>query len=384
MRVAYVSADAGVPVFGCKGCSIHVQEVLRALLRRGARIDLFAARLGGEAPAGLADVRVHALEVDRSGDAQARERSAAAVDDAVALALRAHGGFDVVYERQSLWSGAAMEYARDTGVPGILEINAPLIEEQATHRTLLDRERAERVAERAIRAASLPFAVSAGVAARVSVFDEVDGRIRVIPNGVDPVRFAAAALRERTARPFTVGFVGSLKPWHDLTTLAAGFAKLAEQDAKCRLLVVGDGPGAEPLRRELEARGVSGAAHLTGAVAPEKIPALLGEMDVGCAPYAADEDFYFSPLKVLEYMAAGLPTVGARIGQVAQWIEDGKTGLLHPPEDARAMADALDRLRRAPALCRDLGRAARQCAEEEHSWDAVVAGILDEAGAGVR
>jgi hypothetical protein len=56
------------------------------------------------------------------------------------------GPFDLVYERYSLWSFAAMEYAKAIGVPGLLEVNAPLIEEQAKYRGLVDRAGAERAA----------------------------------------------------------------------------------------------------------------------------------------------------------------------------------------------------------------------------------------------
>ena len=48
MRVAYVSADSGVPVFGSKGCSVHVQEIIRALRRSGAEVELHTVRIGGE------------------------------------------------------------------------------------------------------------------------------------------------------------------------------------------------------------------------------------------------------------------------------------------------------------------------------------------------
>lgn len=47
MRVAYVCADLGVPVFGAKGCSIHVQEIVRSFLKRGDQVELFVARVGG-------------------------------------------------------------------------------------------------------------------------------------------------------------------------------------------------------------------------------------------------------------------------------------------------------------------------------------------------
>ena len=66
MRIAYVSTDPGVPVFGNKGCSVHVQEVIRAWRLRGDEVELFAARIGGEPPWELADmiVRPGGMELD--------------------------------------------------------------------------------------------------------------------------------------------------------------------------------------------------------------------------------------------------------------------------------------------------------------------------------
>ena len=58
MRIAYICADRGVPVFGCKGASVHVQEVIRTLVRCGAHVELFATSIGGEVPVGLESVCV--------------------------------------------------------------------------------------------------------------------------------------------------------------------------------------------------------------------------------------------------------------------------------------------------------------------------------------
>ncbi|MEM9505190.1 MAG: glycosyltransferase family 1 protein, partial [Cyanobacteria bacterium P01_E01_bin.43] len=78
MRIAYVCADPGIPVFGQKGCSIHVQEVIRALRHHGATVDLFAVRLGGSPPADLADLTVHALPPITKGEPALREELALA------------------------------------------------------------------------------------------------------------------------------------------------------------------------------------------------------------------------------------------------------------------------------------------------------------------
>jgi glycosyltransferase involved in cell wall biosynthesis len=378
MRIAYVCADPGVPVFGCKGASVHVQEVIRALSRRGAHVELFATRIGGAAPPGLAGAHVHPLPPVGKGDPAVRERAALAANTGLHAALESSGPFDLVYERYSLWSFAGMAYARAAEVPGLLEVNAPLIEEQARYRELVDRAGAVRVAEQVFGAATALVAVSGDVAAYLEGYLAARGRVHIVPNGVDPARFhpgVTPALRRRPGS-FTVGFVGSLKPWHGLDVLVDAFALLHYQDSDTRLVIVGDGPERDRLASHLMAHGLLGSTDSPGLVAPDEVPAWLACMDVAVAPYPDLDGFYFSPLKVFEYMAAGIPVVTSRIGQLASLIEDGVNGLLCPPADADTLAARLKRLRTDPDLRVQLGSAARATVLHHHTWDAVVDHVL--------
>lgn len=380
MRIAYVCADPGVPVFGQKGCSVHVQEVVRGLIRNGAEVELFATRAEGEPPLGLECVRTHPLPVVPKGELAAREQAALGANNGLRAALEHANSFDMIYERYSLWSFAGMQYAHEHGIPGLLEVNTPLIEEQAEHRGLVDHVAAVRVAEQVFAAATVLMAVSEEVARYLACYSNTP--VQLVPNGVDPGRFPVGLTPSRPARQgeFTVGFVGTLKPWHGLSVLIDAFAMLRERSPDVRLLIVGDGGERINLKKSLSARGLCEAVHLTGAVAPGEVPGLLASMDVAVAPYPRLLHFYFSPLKVYEYMAAGVPVVASRIGQLDGLIRDGNNGLLCPPGDAAALAAALDRLRRAPALGRRLANTARANVLEHHTWDAVVRRILDLAG----
>jgi glycosyltransferase involved in cell wall biosynthesis len=382
MRIAYICADSGVPIYGCKGASIHVREVTRALVRQGAHVELFATHVDGEVPSELEKIRVHALPPIPKGERAGREQAALAANDGLHAALESAGPFALVYERYSLWSFAGMEYARAVGTHGLLEVNAPLIEEQAEYRGLVDRRSAERVAERVFGAATSLIAVSEEIAAYLEGYASARGRVHVVPNGVDAARFPIALQPSYARCPgtFTIGFVGSLKPWHGLLILVEAFAMLHQRDPQIRLLIVGDGPEAEKLTADLSRRGLREAAHFTGMVPSSEVPKLLASMDVAVAPYPQRPHFYFSPLKVHEYMAAGLPVVASRIGQLGTLIEDGVNGLLCPPDDAKALAEALDRLRREPKLCARLGQAARATVLRNHTWEAVAQRILHLAG----
>lgn len=381
MRIAYISADHGVPIFGRKGCSVHAQEVLRALLARGARVDLFTSSAEGEVPAGLAPVAVHILPRPPKGEPLVREHAAQAGNAALREQLEAAGPFDFIYERYSLWSYAGMEFARDRGVPGLLEVNAPLIEEQAQYRVLVDRHAAEQTAERVFKAATALLAVSSEVAHYLESFAVARGKVQVVPNGVDPGRFPERLRPTCPASPgvFTVGFVGTLKPWHGLGILVEAFAQLHRGQPQSRLLIVGDGPERERINAALEVRHLAKAAHFTGSVTPSEVPPLLVSMDVGVAPYPSSANFYFSPLKVFEYMAAGLPVVASRIGQLEKLIVPEKNGLLVPPGDAGALAAALERLQMQPELRQRLGRQGREMVLRNHTWDSVAQRILQLA-----
>jgi len=380
LRLAYLCADPGIPVYGCKGASIHVQEMTRALLRAGVHVDLFARRIDGHAPVGLEDVPLHVLPpAPKSRDAAARETALLAGNGDVIKTLAAAGPFDAVYERYSLWSYAGMAFAAETGIPGLLEVNAPLIEEERTHRTLVHEEQAEAVARRVFDEAAALLPVSEGVADWLRAYVAAD-KIQVTPNGVDPARFAHAAptpaFPSAAGGGFTIGFVGTLKAWHGLETLVDAFCRLRSQDPSCRLLIVGDGPCRSDLAARLAAGGALEATHFTGAVEHDAVPAWLQTMDVAVAPYPMLANFYFSPLKLYEYMAAGLPVVASKIGQIGDVVKHEQSGLLYPPGDVDALAAALARLQGDPALAARLGKTAQSQVWAAHTWDHVAARIV--------
>jgi glycosyltransferase involved in cell wall biosynthesis len=205
------------------------------------------------------------------------------------------------------------------------------------------------------------------------------GRVRIVPNGVDTERFRPGVEPALPAAPgvFTVGFVGSLKPWHGLSVLVEAFSRLHAEAPRTRLLLVGDGPERAAIEAEIRARGLADAAGVTGAVDPEAVPRFLASMDVAVAPYLPEETFYFSPLKVYEYMAAGLPVVASGLGQLVDLAEDGRCAILCAPGDAGAFAEALAVLREDPNLRQRLSRAAREKVLRESTWEMVVERLLE-------
>lgn len=376
MRIAFICADGGIPVFGCKGASVHIQEVLRALLKQGAEIVLFSRRLGSP-PKDLQGIRLVPLDPLPNGDALTRAKAALAANRELEQAIQAEGPFDLVYERYSLWSYAGLAYAHRQGWRTLLEVNSPLIAEQKRYRELVLEEKAVAVLKNLLASAMAVVAVSPGVKKWLASFAGSAERIHVIANGVDPQRFAphASPQPQNDQGAVTIGFVGTLKPWHGVETLLEAFALLQLQRPDVWLLIVGDGPQRQKLQNRVRARGISGVAF-AGAVSPATVPDWLNRMDIAVAPYPQLPDFYFSPLKIYEYMAARLPVVATRVGHLPEVINHGVTGMLTEPGDPGALCALLRQLVDDASLRQRLGEAARRFVTEHHSWDKVVSDTL--------
>jgi glycosyltransferase involved in cell wall biosynthesis len=380
MRVAYVCADIGVPVFGSKGCSIHVQEIVRTFLKRGDQVELFAARLGGDLPEEFRQCGIHAFPPEATKDPANREIAAQKVAMRIHAAMETKGPFDVVYERYSLWSQAGPRFAQENNLPSILEINAPLIREQHQHRALVNKALALTTSQLAFSQASSLATVSQEVAKSITEDFHIDPRkLHVIPNGVDIERFSPNVAPCLPSKKFTVGFVGSLKPWHGVETLLQAFSLLQSERPDSRLLIIGDGP----MRKELQETycppesTMSRSVCWTGCINPSEIPAYLTSLDVAVAPYPKLADFYFSPLKVYEYMACGLPTVASDIGQLKSMITHGVDGFLYEPCGIAELARTLSFLAEQTAVRNDVGRRARARAVAEFSWNRVLSQSID-------
>ncbi|MCS5480734.1 glycosyltransferase family 4 protein [Corynebacterium sp. YIM 101645] len=374
MNIAYILADPGIGVFGSKGASVHVQEMIRALRHHGHTVTVFCVRRGEKdgtelIPEDLLDLEV--IDVPRPrGRGAEREQALRGVSDDLVAAVQARE-FDLVYERYALFSDAGVRI----GLPLILEVNAPLIEEQAIHRSLTDVATAHRLSVAMFEAAELVSCVSGPVADWVHGLTP-QARTAVIPNGVNTARFLPA---EPGAGELTVGFVGTLKPWHGTGILLDAVARATHP---WRLEFCGTGPEQEALELQAAQLGIAHRVRFHGAVAPADVPQVLAGWDAACAPYPQADGHYFSPLKVYEYMAAGLPVIASAVGELPALL-CGR-GLLVEPGDTGQLSRALDRLAAEPALRAELGAAASGHVDKHHTWNQRCGDLLAQLPVTVR
>jgi len=432
MNLAYLSADFGVHIFGYKGASIHVREMVTAWCNAGHSVCIASPAIGtkegdnlgvverasvkmaenvkaGEKPGlALADFsptpfsltrpeRLSFLPLQPHETHLAFFRELERADKLTGVKTRVRHELrnvlynlvlsetlrdklqawpvDFIYERYALFSCAGIRLARDLGVPHILEVNAPLADEQEKMRGLEMKNLAHEMERRIFCETDAVIVVSRQLQDFVVSRGAAPSRVHVLPNAVNPERFAAAKNKTAIRRQYgfdgkqVVGFVGSLKPWHGTETLFQAFRNLHAVAPNTHLLIVGDGPGREELAQYAQNHGFAAAVTFTGNIPHDAIPDYIDAMDITVAPYKPYEGFYYSPIKIFEYMVMSKPVVAGRIGQVEEVITHNETGILFEPGNIDELAAALLGLANDAPLCRRLGENARAWAQKERTWE---------------
>lgn len=376
MHIAYLHY-----LYGQDSALNHVRQFSAAARRLGHRLDVVAMNLAPpeRRPHGAASrpwLRIRAAIKRRLSRYLHEVKELAWNPRYVAREirlLRALGCPDVLLVRDDALTASCVPVARRLDLPLVLEVNAPAAEaglylDQYWHLPgvagWLERWKLRRADGVTVVSGALRDYL-------VERHDLSAAKVTVVPNGADLERFRPdvaadpqlpAAFLERGGGP-VVGFVGSFQAWHGSELLAEMIAAVAAARPGVRFLLVGGGPGLAALRARTAALGAR--VHSTGPVPHARVPGLVAALDVAVVPQAG---FYMSPLKVIEWMAAGRAVAAPRLGPLEELIDDGEHGLLFPPGDRAALIRAVLTLIDDPDLRARLGAAAAARARADLSW----------------
>jgi glycosyltransferase involved in cell wall biosynthesis len=180
-------------------------------------------------------------------------------------------------------------------------------------------------------------------------------RLRWVPNYVD-----ASAIEPKSAPGGAVMYAGRLSDEKGVDVLLEALARAPELRAD----VVGDGPARASLERLATSLGVDDRVRFRGRLAAVEVHDAMRGSAVVVVPSRWYENM---PITVLEAFAAGLPVVASALGGIPELIEDGRDGVLVPPEDPMALAEALRTLASDPERAFGMGTAARAKAERVYT-----------------
>ena len=229
---------------------------------------------------------------------------------------------------------------------------------------------------RILERVDLVYAVSRDIARHIQLgFGIPDEKVRWMPFGVDTTQFAPDPGSEKRGGGPVIVFSNRLYlPTYDHETLLEGFALARAGEPALRLVLKGEGPDEERLRRRAESLGLSDAVRFHGRTPLDRVPEDLRAADIFVSTALSDG----TPVSMLEAMATGLPCICTAVGGVPEWIRNGENGVLIPPRAPEALAEAILALAADPLLRKRLGARARETVRERADWGRLMVQVEDD------
>lgn len=204
-----------------------------------------------------------------------------------------------------------------------------------------------------------------------------EGKVDVIHCGVDPTAFAPSD-RDPTG-PLRIVAVGTLHEVKGQIHLIEAFRRLAERGVAATCRFIGDGPDRDTLQARIDEYALTDTVTLAGRMTTDAVAAELASADVLVAPSVPTRGGKREgiPVVLMEAMSTGLPVVASRLSGIPELVTDGVNGLLVPPGDDAALADALASLAADPPLRARLGTAGRETVLRDFDVDRNAAALAD-------
>lgn len=393
MRILYVAS--AIELGETSGGSTHVSEVACGLRDLGHNV-LVVAR------SGVRD-RASAIRLGCGVGVKAVTHHQQLAMLGTGVVRRAMSDFrpDVVMERYYNFAGAGVLLAHRRKIPSLLEVNAPMVDPKGSLKSKVDRLLLGTLRRWAVKQGQWSAAIVTPL--HTTVPPEVPrSKIHELPWGGNVERFDPAMRQSKTSEieqvkselglagdgPVAV-FLGSFRAWHGVGHFAEAARRLIVGGSGLSFLAIGGGPELEPLKEQVKGWDLpTGRLVFAGAQAHSRVPLMLalGEIgvapfDLGASPALQEFGFYWSPLKVFEYMAMQMPVVTIDVNPLNTIVRDGQEGLLYPSGDIDALVNVLGQLERDDEARARMGASARQRVVAGYSWRAhcvALDGILKE------
>ncbi|MCZ4409293.1 glycosyltransferase family 4 protein [Cryomorphaceae bacterium 1068] len=287
---------------------------------------------------------------------------------------------DLIYERVAYLQNSGVKTAENVGIKHVAEINAPYPEERVYFSGKSFFLNQAKDHERQILAKSdLVTVVSSDLKEHLQKkLTDIDSKIVVIPNCVNPSETThsssdVVAVREsyQLSGKTTIGFVGSIFPYHGVDLLIDAFSQI-DSSVDARLLIVGDGEALPELKANARSLGILDRCIFTGSVPHREVYPLIETMDICCMP---DSNWYGSPVKIFEYGLMKKPVIAPDLGPLRDVMSDGENGLLVEP-NAEALKDAIDKLVKNSELREKIAIAWHEKVLLEYTWDTAAKKVL--------
>ena len=348
---------------------MHTHELCRALSARGHDVHLVAPV--GTPPGAAAtpempgDERLQLHRLQRPP--RFLEWTAVSQIRQLVASLRP----DVVIERFYTFGGAAIWAAHAMRIPAVLEVNSPARPFAGSWRDRLDRLTLVRPID-SWRRRLLEWSDAVYATSRHLVPPELQPRVTVVTNGVNTERFRPGPVPEANG-PLRCVYASSFRAWHGAEDLVQAVTLCVARGVDLQVTCVGRGPRWEGARSAAQRAGLDGTIHFVGEVPFDEMPRHLAAADVGLAPFspaafsALRLGWFWSPIKIFEYLAAGLAVVTIDIEELRELLPDTVASFYTPGVPVE-LVDRLEQLASDRAQMLQVRKTARSLVESRYTW----------------
>ncbi len=249
---------------------------------------------------------------------------------------------DFIYERYNLFFISGIWAKKLTGLPLLLEINAPIYEERNKFDGIALKQLAKWSQYYCWKNADYRLPVTRVLADMVIDATKVNDRIEVVHNGINEERFNINQTQEEIKKELglenklVLGFTGFVRDWHGLEQVIDILKE--HPDHRLHLLLVGDGPAREFLESYAHRLDVHHQVTFTGIVDRNKVNYFVNAFDIALQPAVVP---YASPLKMFEYMFMGKLIVAPDNNNIKEILENGKNAILFKHDEKGAFKKAV-------------------------------------------
>jgi glycosyltransferase involved in cell wall biosynthesis len=283
----------------------------------------------------------------------------------------------MVWERHDLFPGIGRKLADRFNVPLVTSVEAPAVWEakkwgvvRPIWGPLLERY----VEASSLKKSDLVSCVSEEVRAKVIEMGVLPEKVIVSHNRVNSLIFHPHVNGEQVKQTYSldgkrvIGWTGSFRKFHGLDTVVKAFSKVHDRFNDTILMLIGDGMELENIARLADDLGIRDKVILPGRHPVTKIPEFLINFQIGLVSAQSSEGFHYSPLKLREYLATGIPIISARAGNIPDVFTDRKDLLLYEAGNADDLAGKITELLEDSALRKNLRENAIRLFETEGTW----------------
>ncbi|WZL88729.1 glycosyltransferase family 4 protein [Salinimicrobium sp. 3283s] len=275
-----------------------------------------------------------------------------------------------VWQHHDLFQTRGLKLAKKLGIPSVLFVDAPYVWESkkwGVHRFGWEGFAKRWGDSHPCRKADLILVVSDEVKRAVLDLGVDENRVLITPCTVSHKIFDRAKGNEvrkslGLTSNFVIGWVGSFRKFHSLDLLVEAFRDISTSIPQAKLLLVGDGPERTRLQEKISDLELSERVIFSGNVPHNEVPDYISSFDVAVLPSQSNEGFHYSPLKLREFFAAGVPVIASAVGDVKLVIEESKGGWLVPPGSKNSIAEMIERIAMDRAAIDSAGSKARNYA----------------------